>query len=125
MKGVHILLADNWCNDNLTYRNIYRMKNDLSNITHQNVENGCPKYAQDENVSIPLTGIVGTNVRMLITLKGNININLGVINYDYPCVSTDKFSTFEIGCNTISDTITYVLKPQEESLIRDIVIQES
>ena len=121
-KGAGFILADNVYNDALTYHQLYRLKNDLSNITYVNAENGCPKYSASDTFAITVNA-TGQNVRMAVTMKGSVNVTANGVTFTFG--DANEFKTFVVGFNSINTEQVFSFAANTETLIRDILIESN
>lgn len=122
-RGVNFLLINNWCNNKLTYRPIYRLRNDLSNIDYSATERGMPKYNTNDVISFDNLPLSGNNIRMRIVVQGFILVNIGGI---VSAFGSTEMRTYQFGINIAWDAIDISITIQSDNaLIQDICIEES
>ena len=122
-RGCKFLLSDNWYNDNLSYKSIYRMKDDLSNIDNVTENNGVAVLQNGSTSVLPISSTLGSNIKIAITLSGtaNISINNAIKNVGYD--NAEK--TFIVGRNVIAGDLTISITATSDIKIRVLCVFEA
>ena len=116
-RGVNFILTNNWSNDKLSYKRVFKMADDLSNIPSLHEEDGCFKMLNGESVAIPITH--NTNVKATLVMQGDVNVSLG--SFIVPMVSA-TFKAMQFGMNTEPSSSNLVITANADTLIRDIIV---
>ena len=116
-KGMPLLLTNNWSNDKLSYRSVWRMADDLSNITHLHEEDGCLKILAGESVAVEIQH--NTNIKASLVIDGSVSVSVGGYSV---AMSSNGFAAMLFGMNGLSGTSTITITATADTLIRDIDI---
>ena len=121
-RGVDFLLINNWCNNHLTYKPLFKVADDLSNVIYNSLENGCPVLEQDASIPLSLA-IKGNNVRLHIVCKGQVKV---IVDGKVSQFGNDEyFAAYECGVNTISSEIGVTIYARSRVVIEELYIEES
>lgn len=116
-KGMPLLLTNNWSNDRLSYRSVWRMDDDLSNITHLHEEDGCLKILAGESVAVEIQH--NTNIKASLVIDGSVSVSVGGYSV---AMSSSGFAAMLFGMNGLPGTSTITITADADTLIRDIDI---
>lgn len=116
-KGLPLLLTNNWSNEKLSYRSVWRMADDLSNIAHLHEEDGCLKILAGESVAVEIQH--NTNIKASLVIDGSVSVSVGGYSVG---MSSSGFVAMLFGMNGPSGTSTITITAVADTLIRDIDI---
>lgn len=117
-RGANMILTNNWCNNQLSYRPLYRMTDD---IEHDTTENGMPKITMGKSTTIPLS-ITGTNIRLTIVCKGSVSISIDGVKSSF---GGDVMKAYQFGVNTIATNIDVSITADTDLTIGELFVEES
>lgn len=109
-KGCNLILANNWCNENMHYAKVFDLKCSTFHSYQRTIKSG-------EKIAIPFS-VQSRNVKVEIMFRGRANFSFN--NQPYYFNTHEEVKIYEIGCNATTPEVLLHIQPVSDIQLLDI-----